>query len=163
MDFITTNLPLILCLIVGFGLMMVEAFMPGFGVAGVLGIVLEIGAIYLAWTNHGLVFGLILTLVIIAVIALTVFLSYRSFLNGRLSKSKLVLPDTEKAAAPRADTLRVWVGKKGKVATPLRPAGEIEINGKRLSASSAGEFLSPGTPVEVTGTQGDHLIVRSLA
>ena len=42
MEFISGNLPMILCALVGFVLMMIEAFMPGFGIAGFLGIVLEV-------------------------------------------------------------------------------------------------------------------------
>ena len=63
MDFISSNLPLILFFLAGFGLLLTEAFMPGFGVAGVLGIVLEVLAVYSAWLHHGPVPALILTLV----------------------------------------------------------------------------------------------------
>ncbi len=162
LDFIATNLPLILCVLAGFGLMLAEAFMPGFGVAGILGIVLDIIAVWLAWTNHGLVFALILTAVIIAAIAATVFFSYRSIMNGRLSKSALVLKDQEEAAEPQSASLRSLVGSRGTAATSLRPAGTIEINGQKVNAASGGDFLAKGTKVEVTGSEGDHVIVRAL-
>ena len=48
MEFLSGNLPLILCGLGGYALLLVEAFMPGFGVAGFLGIVLEVIAIYSA-------------------------------------------------------------------------------------------------------------------
>ena len=95
MDFISSNLPLILFFLAGFGLLLTEAFMPGFGVAGVLGIVLEVLAVYSAWLHHGPVPALILTLVILVLIGITVYLSYRSIMKGRLSRSSLVLQDTE--------------------------------------------------------------------
>ncbi len=162
MDFITGNLPLILCALVGFGLLLTEAFMPGFGVAGILGIVLEIVAVYLAWTGHGLVFALIFTGVMIAVIALTVFLSYRSIMHGRLSKSALILKDQEEAAKPQSASLSSLVGAKGVTATALRPAGSVEIDGRRVNAATRGEFLARETPVQITGAEGDHVVVRAL-
>ena len=38
---------------------------------------------------------------------------------------------------------------------------EIEIDGRRVSAASGGEFLEKGTRIRVTGTEGDHVLVRS--
>ncbi len=162
LDFITGNLPLILCALAGFGLLLAEAFMPGFGVAGILGIILEIVAVYLAWTTHGMVFALIFTGVLILVTGLTVFLSYRSIMRGRLSRSALILKDQEEAEKPRSAVLSAFMGAKGVTATALRPAGFIEIDGQRVNAASRGEFLEKGTPVQVTGTEGDHVIVSSL-
>ncbi len=45
--FIAANLPAILCALIGVGLLVAEIFMPGFGVAGISGIILEIIAVYL--------------------------------------------------------------------------------------------------------------------
>lgn len=162
LDFVTGNLPLILCALTGFGLLIAEAFMPGFGVAGILGIILEIVSVYLAWSAHGLVFALILLGIIIVVTGLTVFFSYRSIMRGRLSKSALILKDKEEAAQPQSSSLRSWIGAKGVTATPLRPAGTVEIDGQRINAASEGDFLPKGTPVTVTGTEGDHVTVRAL-
>ena len=40
-DFIMTNLPIIVCFVLGIGLLIVEALMPGFGIVGFSGIALE--------------------------------------------------------------------------------------------------------------------------
>lgn len=162
MEWIISNLPLILCALAGFGLLLLEAFMPGFGVAGLSGIVLEIVAVYLTWQAHGLTAALVLALVLLVVTGLTVFFTYRSVAKGRLSKSDLVLNDTQKATETRVSALRAWVGKKAVVATPLRPAGFVEVDGERLSAASSGDFIEKGVPVKITGAEGDHLIVQPL-
>ena len=47
--------------------------------------------------------------------------------------------------------------------TSLRPAGEIDIGGVRLNAASSGDFIAKGTAVLVTGTEGDHLVIRPKA
>ena len=42
MDFVATNLPIILLFLFGMGLLIVEAFMPGFGAPGITGVILEV-------------------------------------------------------------------------------------------------------------------------
>ena len=161
MEFIAGNLPMILCALVGLALMMVEAFMPGFGVAGLLGIGFEVFAVYSAWAHHGMVFALIMTVVILAVIILMIFLSYRSAVKGRLSKSNLVLKSEEKPIQEiAAKSLMSYQGQEGVTATPLRPAGFIEINGERVNAASAGDMIEKGAKVVVTGAEGDHVTVK---
>ena len=49
MDFILNNLPILICAVVGIALIIVEMFMPGFGIPGVAGIILLIGASALTW------------------------------------------------------------------------------------------------------------------
>lgn len=163
MDFLAGNLPLILCGLVGFGLLLAEAFMPGFGIAGFLGIVLEAAAIYSAWISHGPVFALIVTVIIIAVISVSVYLSYRSALKGRLSRSDLVLKDEEKAEADsETKSLMAYQNREGVTVTALRPGGTIEIDGVRLNAASGGELVEKGARVRVLGAKGDHVIVRPM-
>ena len=161
MEFINSNLPLILCFLVGFGLLLTEAFIPGFGIAGVLGIIAEVFAVYFAWVNYGTVFALCVTVLIIVLIGVTVFLSYRSAMKGRLSRSDMILKDAEAPAEIQASALKAYAGLKGVTVTPLRPAGQIEVGGARLNAASGGEFLVKGTAVIVTGAEGDHVTVRA--
>ena len=162
MEFLSNNLPLILCGLAGFGLLLGEAFMPGFGVAGILGIILEIFAVYSAWIHHGAGFALILTVIIILVVAVTIFLSYRSAMHGRLSKSPLILKDEETGRPePAAKALRAYQGQEGTAVSALRPGGTVEIAGARVNAASGGgEWVEKGTRVRVTGAEGDHVIVR---
>ena len=160
MDASTGTLIMILCYIFGSGLIIMEAFMPGFGVAGIAGVILEIAAIILTNTFFGTAWSLIATFVVLLFIGIAVFLSYRSTMKGRLSKSNLVLKDTEDSAAAAAPALSDWIGQEGAAVTALRPAGFIEIGGKRLNASTSGEFLAKGTAVRVVGAEGDHLIIQ---
>ncbi len=162
MDPLTGNLVLIICFIVGSGLILLEAFMPGFGAAGIFGIILEIIAIVFTGLTYGTTAAVIATFAVILLIGLAIFLSYRSAVRGRLSRSPLVLKNEEAAASDTAAALGQWVGRKGLVATPLRPAGFIEIGGARLSAATSGEFLEKGTDVRVERVEGDHLVVSRM-
>ena len=106
---------------------------------------------------HGIVPALLALVGVLALIGLAVFLSYRSAMSGRLSKSHLVLKDTEKAdATDKPD----WIGMEGVSVTALRPAGQIEIDGKRLNAASTGDFIEKGSAVLVTGMEGDHCVIK---
>jgi membrane-bound serine protease (ClpP class) len=158
MDPFTLNLIMIIGFVIGSGLIIVEAFIPGFGVAGICGVVLEIVALRCCWLLHGTVPTLLALAGILLLIGLAVFLSYRSAMNGRLSKSHLVLKDTETAAdGTKPDH---WIGMEGVAVTALRPAGQIEIDGTRLSAASTGDFIEKGSPVLVTGREGDHYVIK---
>ena len=161
MDFLSSNLPLILFFLAGFGLLLAEAFMPRFGLAGFLGIVLEVLAVNQVWIHYGLVPAVIFTLAVLALIGLAVFLSYRSAMKGRLSKSPLVLKDAQHLDGDETrKALEALIGLEGTAATPLRPEGQVELNGSRVSASSGGEFLEKGTKIRVTGAEGNHVLVR---
>lgn len=157
----TATLIMILCYVVGTGMIMMEAFIPGFGIAGISGIILEIVAIVLTSTHFGMLWGLIATFAVLLFIGIAVFISYRSAMKGRLSKSALVLNGTE-GSVSAAPSLQDWNGREGTAVTALRPAGFVEIDGTRLSASTSGEFLAKGTPVKVTGAEGDHLVIRKI-
>ncbi len=161
MDASLSTLIMILCYVVGTGLILMEAFIPGFGIAGIAGIILEIVAIALTNASFGLVWSLVATFIVMLFIGVAVFLSYRSAMKGRLSKSALVLKDTEDSVSAAPDA-QAWLNREGTAVTALRPAGFIEIGGTRLNASTAGEFLPKGTPVRVTGAEGDHLVISKL-
>ncbi len=161
MDASTGTVIMILCYVFGSGLVVLEAFMPGFGVAGISGVILEIVAIVLTNRFFGVTWSLVATLLVLIFIGSAVLISYRSAMKGRLSKSALVLKDTEESS-PAAPAANEWLDQEGTTVTAFRPAGFIEIGGKRLNASTSGEFLAKGTSVRVVGAEGDHLLVRKI-
>jgi len=158
MDPFALNIIMILCFIVGSGLVILEAFIPGFGIAGIFGIILEVVALWATWRLHGVPTALIALLAVLVLIGFAIFFSYRSAMNGRLSRSPLILKETEAAAA--SVTPEQWIGQEGVAVTALRPAGQIDIAGVRLNAASSGDFVPKGTAVLVTGTENDHLVIR---
>ena len=161
MDPFTGNLVMIIGFVVGSGLVILEAFMPGFGVAGIFGIILEITAIVFTQMTYGTTWALIATLGVLLLVGLAIFLSYRSAMKGRLSKSALVLKDTEESG-PIAPAANEWLDREGTTVTAFRPNGFIEIGGSRLNASTSGEFLAKGTSVRVVGAEGDHLLIKKI-
>ena len=64
--FLLENLPILLCFLFGVALLIVEVFLPGFGLPGISGIVLEGAAIVLTYLWHGGLAALGVTVLILA-------------------------------------------------------------------------------------------------
>ncbi len=158
LNVILTNLPLILCLITGVGLLVVEVFVPGFGLPGVSGIVLLAVGIGLTWTTYGAVAGLAVTLIALALAGISISVSVKSAATGKLSKSELILNEVTKPVEhEEAEALN---GKEGVTATVLNPVGIAEFDGVRLNVVSEGSYLEKGTKVRVQQVEGNKIIVR---
>ena len=164
LEFIALNFPIVICFIIGVVLMVLEAFMPGFGIAGISGIVVEIIAVTLTWLSHGPVAALGMLLVILSVIAIAISMSLRSATNGRLSKSRIILRETEsnEAGYRSAEDMEVFLGREGKATTVLRPTGIAEFDGVRLNVVSEGEFIPSGTTVRIVRIEGSRILVRPV-
>ena len=89
MDASTGTLIMILCYVFGSGLIIMEAFMPGFGVAGIAGVILEIAAVILTNKFFGLAWSLIGTFLVLLFVGVAIFISYRSAIFLRLRRPPL--------------------------------------------------------------------------
>lgn len=165
LEFIAANLPILICFVIGIGLMVLEAFMPGFGLPGISGIILEVVAVALTWMNHGPMAALGMTLIVLSILAIAISMSLRSAANGKLSRSKLVLNDAESNEAGYRSTedMDVFLGKEGVTTTVLRPTGMAEFDGVRLNVVSEGEFIQSGTRVQIVRVEGSRILVRTIA
>ena len=164
LEWIAVNLPLLVCFLVGIGLLVLEAFMPGFGLPGISGIVMEIVAIALTWVNHGPVAALGLTIIVLSLIAIAISMSLRSATKGRLSRSKIILKEREsnEAGYRSAEDMQVFLGKEGETTTVCRPTGMAEFDGVKLNVVSEGEFIPVGTRVRIVQVEGSRIVVRVI-
>lgn len=162
MEFLLTNLPIILCFLIGVGLLVLEVFLPGFGLPGISGIILEVISVVLTWTKHGPVAALGMTIIVLAVIAIGISISLKSASTGRLSRSNLILRQEEGAAEgyTAMKDMEVFLGKEGIATTALRPAGIAEFDGVRLDVVSEGDFIAGNTPVRIERIEGARVVVR---
>ena len=164
MEFIAENLPTLICGLVGVALLILEAFMPGFGLPGISGIVLQVIAVTLTWMNRGPMAALGMTLIVLSVDAIAVSLALRSATKGKLSKSKIILHDTEsnEAGYRSNEDMEVFLGKEGVTTTVLRPTGMAEFDGVRLNVVSEGEFVQMGVKVRIVSVEGSKVLVRTV-
>lgn len=162
MEFLLNNWPMLLCFILGIGMLVLEAFMPGFGLPGISGIVLEAVAIWLCWHSLGGGAAVGMLLIALALLAVAISLSLRSATKGRLSRSRMVLNDNESSYSANED-LSSFVGLSGQTVTPLRPTGMATFDSVKLNVVSDGEFIEKGSAVTVIRVEGSRILVRQTA
>ena len=164
LEFIAANLPIIICFVIGIGLLILEAFMPGFGAPGITGVILEVITLVLTWFEHGPVATLGMLLIVLLVLAIAISTSLRSITKGRLSKSPLIHSDTEsnEDGYRSIQDLAVFMDKEGTATSVLRPTGIADFEGVRLNVSSEGDFIPAGTKVRIVKVEGAKILVRAL-
>ena len=164
LEFIAANLPIIICFVIGIGLLILEAFMPGFGAPGITGVILEVITLVLTWFEHGPVATLGMLLIVLLVLTIAISTSLRSITKGRLSKSSLVHSETEsnEDGYRSIQDLAVIMDKEGTATSVLRPTGIADFEGVRLNVSSEGDFIPAGTKVRIVKVEGAKILVRAL-
>ncbi|TWU44836.1 hypothetical protein Q31b_00060 [Novipirellula aureliae] len=154
---------------------------PGFGVAGVGGIVLLLGSLVMASRRFALPQGGadftglgadVLTVAgafVAFLIALVLLAHYIGEIPGlgRLTLKPAVTIDGFPTRDVSDEMLvpgwqRVAVGDVGATVSPLRPSGRVEIEDYTIDVVTEGEFVESGTKVKVIGKQGARVIVRAV-
>lgn len=164
LELIAANLPIIVCFVVGIGLLILEAFMPGFGAPGITGVILEIITLVMTWFEHGPLATLGMLLIVLLVLAIAISTSLRSITSGRLSKSSLVHSATEsnEEGYRSVEDLAVFMDREGVASSVLRPTGIADFDGVRLNVSSEGDYIPAGTKVRIIKVEGAKILVRAL-
>lgn len=147
---------------VGMIFLLIELFMPGFGIFGGLGIAALV--LCIVFQAHSVAEGLILFLIIAAIVMLLALIAARSLKRGWLYRSSLVLKAAEEKEAgyvARDDYSR-FAGKSGVSLTPLRPAGTAEIDGEKADVVTEGDYIPKGARILVLKTVGGRIIVKQM-
>ncbi|NYC20373.1 membrane-bound ClpP family serine protease [Clostridium beijerinckii] len=151
----------VLLLVVGFGLVLLEMHIPGFGVPGIAGAICLILAVVLTAENFAQALVMILGILAILGIMLGVVLTF--FTKGKFFKP-LILPDEQKKEHGyiSSSDLDYLLGKSGVAVTDLRPTGSVDIDGVKFDVISEGEYINKGTNVEIFKVSGVKLLVKKL-
>lgn len=142
------------------GLVLEIFISPGFGIAGVTGLLLLGWGVFLLVVDvtravQAVVIALLVTIMLFLIGvrgAGKLRLWQRLSLGSRQYKEEGYL-------APKTDLAR-YVGHTGTVLTPLRPSGTIEVGNVRLDVVSEGEYIPRGVKVKVIGVEGSRVVVR---
>lgn len=163
----------ILAFFAGIGLLALELFViPGFGIAGVGGLVLTIGSLILVMLNNDffdfqfvpieeVYVAISSTLAgLLGGVIMMIFGGVR-LVNTKFFKS-VALEDVQDrlqgyTANFRTETL---MGKKGTTYTVLRPSGKILIEGEIYDAYTRGEYIDKSSEVVVIDESGTSLKVK---
>nr|WP_275939214.1 NfeD family protein [Polyangium spumosum] len=152
----------------GIALLLLEIFViPGFGLAGVLGVAALLAGLGMSFVGAGVTTAGIVSAAAQVAVALAVTLVGAALLLRFLPRlpfgRRLVLetghPDHALPFEP-SPLDAILPGDLGKAASPLRPSGVAEITGARVDAISEGEFIPAGTALEVLRVERSHVVVR---
>jgi membrane-bound serine protease (ClpP class) len=176
----------ILLLFIGIVLLLVEIFvLPGFGVAGILGILFILVGLFgilirnapdeIPWPQtagdwQSLSSGVMalaggFTGFLVLAWLLSRYLPKIPFLSG-LILSPGVAPTGRSGAQismtspPESASVGVQVGDLGEVLSTLRPAGKARFGDAIVDVVATGEFLSRGTEVQIIEIQGSRVVVK---
>lgn len=159
--------------IVGIILIAVEVFViPGFGIAGILGLIFTLGSLALVMLDNdffdfSFVGGdqIMLSLAVVSVGFLGAIVLM--FIGGsKLAESSFFkrvalqeVQDTDKGFTSKPIAVSM-IGKKGTTYTVLRPSGKIDIDGVIYDAFTRGNYLDEKIEVEVISDEGTSLKVK---
>lgn len=158
---------------IGVVLIIIEIFfIPGFGVAGGLGIslvIFSLGASLIG--NIGFRFPplehislAVWTLTITLVIGILLLMSLARYLPQNQMFSRLVLMEStdRNTGYTSAKSLDDLIGMEGVTITPLRPSGVILVDDRRIDVISDGEFVENGARVRVVDTGSSRVVVKKV-
>jgi membrane-bound serine protease (ClpP class) len=172
--------------VIGIILLLVEIFvLPGFGVAGVLGIIFILAGLFgmliknppnkfpwpqnaLAWsqfTSGVIALGLGFLGFVVAAWVLSRYLPNIRFLSGLVlaptpAGPSRTLTRVSMTASPETQARGVQVGDTGQVVSTLRPTGKARFGEAVVDVVAEAEFLDRGTQVEIIQIHGNRVVVK---
>jgi membrane-bound serine protease (ClpP class) len=158
----------LLLVVIGVGLLAVEIFViPGFGAAGIGGIIALAAGLALTLFGAGATASVIIAafgrVAISMLMALAAGLALLRALPRLPAGRRLVLEtemDADKGYTSPPESDRWQLGRTGIALSPLRPAGVADIDGSRVDVVSDGGFIEKGALIEVTRVDGNRIVVR---
>ena len=170
---------------IGIILLLIEIFViPGFGVAGVLGIIFIIAGLFgmlvrnapdrLPWPQTPMdwdiftdgVLGLSAGFVAFLVLAWALgrYLPKLEFLSGLILAPGQAKQGGEveisMTAPPESGGAAVSIGDTGEVVSTLRPAGRARFGDRVIDVVATAEFLDTGAKVEIIEVHGNRVVVK---
>ncbi|MCE5341922.1 MAG: hypothetical protein LLF92_12490 [Planctomycetaceae bacterium] len=154
---------LILIIICGI-LFAVEFFIPSFGLIFMLAVCFLAGGISIFFkisTNAGW-----LGVVVSAILVPAVFFIFYKILPHTSAGKSLMLdaPKGKKTGEgiPDSEQLQHLLGQNATAASPLRPVGMCEFDGKRFECVAESGYVEKGKNVKVIKVEGTQLTVREV-
>jgi len=142
-------------LVLGLILLFTEvAVVPGFGVAGALGLMALAAGAIAAWTELGPLWGGVTagaSLVAAGIILLWL---------PRTRFARAVVLEHSQAAAHSQEDRSDLLGRRGITVTPLRPIGRVRFGSDEVDVMTEGEYVDSHQEVEVMTVEGPRIVVR---
>ncbi|MCK5595120.1 hypothetical protein KAI19_02960 [bacterium] len=150
---------IVILFITGIAFIFIEIFVPG-GIFGLSGALAIFGSIFLCFRDYpsAAFYVLFLELVFagIAIVLALKFLPKTKFGKYVILSKK----EDKNEGFVSHDSLRDIEGKQGVALTLLRPAGKVNINGKKFDVVTEGGYVQKNEKVKVVTVSGKKIVVR---
>lgn len=146
-------------LVLGLAFLIIELFIPGFGVFGILGIISTAISFFL--TAVYVPFGLLIIAVELVSIIFLLWLIYK-ILARRQNTDGLILFNTSAPTHSKAVDFSNLVGKTAMTVSSLRPRGQIELNNQIFEVVAQGDYIPPKTKVRISKLENQTLYVEKV-
>lgn len=147
--------------VAGIVLLLVEAMMPGFGVAGISGIIMVLISVVMISSSFFQAMLLLIGTIAVAIL-LVVALYKLGYGEGYIKSMILSTEQKNEEGYVSSKGHEKYLGMRGTVITPLRSAGTVLIDGKRIDAVSEAEFIDKDVEVEVIKIEGNRIVVKRV-
>ncbi len=165
----------IIVFFVGLVLIAMEIFViPGFGVAGVVGIIFTVSSLILMMLNNDafdfefvrmndIIFAALAAMSGLIGATALLFFGSATLMNSKAFQ-RMALTDTQQSSKGYNANVNKepMAGKKGTAFTVLRPSGRVMIDDQLYDAFARGGYIERGTMIEVIDEEGSTLRVKTL-
>jgi membrane-bound serine protease (ClpP class) len=153
----------LLLIILAAVLLVVEIFVPSFGLLAICAITSLVGGIWLFFKESPAV-GWVGVGIAAVVVPIVWIITYRLFPKTSFGKSvTLEGPERDKGdAIPDTPDLAKMLGETGVVISPLRPVGMCDFDGERLECVAETGYVEKDVTIKVIRVEGTQLTVRTV-
>jgi len=137
-----------------------EIFVPG-GILGTAGGLALFGAIILGFIAFPTL-GPYVAVGIVVLVGIAILAWIKFFPRSSIGKKMMMSRDLSESTSTESG-LEQLIGKEGKTASDLRPAGFALIDGRRVDVVSRGGMISRDTTISVVEVEGNRVVVREVA
>ncbi len=142
-----------------FACLAIEVFiLPGFGVVGILGIILLIAAIAYSWIALGAVWGIGMLALSAILFGLGIWIVSRTKFGRRFVQSESLRGAVSALGKDHA----CLIGKEGVALSDLHPIGSALVAGQKIDVISRGLFIKKGAKLRIIETSGPRIIVEEV-
>ncbi len=154
----------IMLLVVALVFLIAEAFIPGFGVCGITGVVSGIAAVICEAIFTKSLFDVFFLIFLILIVFTVLFIIFsHSFSKGLLKKTPLV---ENRSAVPenygKSKNLDQLIGKVGEVVSACKPVGKAIIEGKTYTVCAKMGKIGVGDKVKVVEIKDSSIKVEII-
>ena len=149
---------IIAIILIGLFLAVVELYLiPGTTVVGLIGGVIVIIGVYLAFSHKGMGAGIAVMLATIAISALMFVGAFKMFASG-----KFAVQNEIDGKVDMLKDVEIAMGDEGVALGAIKPYGKALINGHRIEVQSKGDFIDEGEKLKIVRVSQNKVIVKPV-